>query len=768
MRAVGLSFIVLSAVATAAPPRPSRVYDLQDVNWRVRLNPEAYAIEGTVINSVKLLAETRTLTFDCVKLTVDSVEVTGKPVQFSNDGKTLTVNLAELNSVGKDLKVAIRYHGTPEAGIYFIDARHASPAKTPIVYTQGEMEDNRNWLPTYDYPDDKATSEGTIEVPAGWSTLSNGKLLGHTQSGGREIFHWKMTQPHSTYLISLVAGPYTEIPDQGASVPVYAFVPKGLEEWGKVAFGGTAENVAFYEKLTHVKYPWPKYSQSAVSDFMFGGMENVSCTTQTIDTLHPASLDGLRSSRGLVAHELAHQWFGDLITANDWSHIWVNEGWATFLPPFFTREKEGKDAFDLERLGIFGGGLEAHSNTTRPMVWNGYQDAIDMFDNFAYPGGASRMFMLMHQVGEEKFWQATAKYLNEYRYKNVTTEQFFDSYSKSLGVNLDQFRKQWFYTSAAPHLTLAKDGAHWVVRQPNPAFNLTLEYMAWKDGHATFKSQAIDGSSTVINSDADAIILDPAVWIMGNIDYDVRYTPDQWKQLFVALPNVAGKQRIADEFFSNLPPAEASALFNAEPSVVLQEKLVERLRDQALVLSLTESQDVRIRSAAVRRLGQLPQSPAAIDRLRVIAKTDNDDVALSATKGLVSFTKDPALLEAAWNRDSFHEEFRKYALDHWARTDPNRGRQISLQILHGEYPEELRVSAIEHLGRLKDQPGENAVLQTLEAVLSEHTFGARTAAIRALGSYGNRDAAKLIRPFSSHALSFFRDAAEEALKQLGV
>jgi len=767
MRAILVSLTLLPVLAAAAPPRPERTYDLEDVNWRVRILPETYRIEGTVVNTVRVFDDAKTLRFDCQKLTINEVTVDGRAQGFSTDGSSVIVRMGRPVVKGHAAKVLIRYHGQPEAGVYFIDAAHASPAKTPMVYTQGEMEDNRNWLPTYDYPDDKATSSGTLEVPKGWKTLSNGRLVSQESKGDFDVFHWKMDQPHSTYLISFVAGPFSETFSSGARVPVSAFVPKGLEDWGDVAFGGTAENVSFYEKLTGVNYPWAKYSQAAVSDFMFGGMENVTCTTQTIETLHPKSLDGVRSSRELVAHELAHQWFGDLITAQDWSHIWVNEGWATFLPPFFTREKAGQDAYDLERLDILAGSLDAIRGAGRSMVWSGYTDPIDAFDGNAYSGGAARMFMLMHQVGEAAFWKATAKYLDEYRFKNVTTEDFFRSFSASLGINLDSFRKQWFYISGAPKLTLAKEGSQWVVRQGEPAFDLTLETLEWKDGKAIVVSQPISGPRTVLASTADAVVLDPGAWLMTDIQYDVNYPVERWLALYAASPNVAGKARLTREFFNRLTPDQEANMFANERSKALREKLVGLLRNSAVVLDAANSPDDALRLAAVNRLDQLPLTPQAVARLRDMAKTDNDDIALAATRALVHSSKAPELLDSAWNRDSFQDGFRRFALTTWQGTSPDRARTLALSVLATPQSEQLRVDAIGVLGQLKDKPGEKVVLEALKAVLAEHTFGARSAAIRALGQYGSKASIDLIRPFEKHPLSFFRGAAREALGVLG-
>ena len=366
----------------------------------------------------------------------------GKTVAFKADRRVLAV--ASNAAKGTTQKVEIVYHGLPEAGIYFVPAARTFPAKTPILYTQGEMEDTRYWLPTYDSPDDKATSRGTVTVPAGWNVLSNGVL---SKSLDGRTFTWTIDKPHSTYLISLLAGPYTESPDGTDPVPVSYWSPKGLEAWGRNAFGGTDAIIRCYARLTGTPFPWNKYAQAAVADFMFGGMENVTCTTQTINALFPDAVRGTRDSTGLDAHELAHQWFGDDVTTPRWDDIWINEGWATFMPHFWAREKYGEDEYAIERYDTIEQAKGTmRGNPSRSMVYSGWTVPMQMFDGYAYPGGAARMFALMHQVGEPAFWKATKEYLASHAYQNVDTAEFFRSYSKSLGMDLSTFERQWFRT----------------------------------------------------------------------------------------------------------------------------------------------------------------------------------------------------------------------------------------------------------------------------------------------------------------------------------
>ena len=205
MRRPTLALLALSTLASAQGLPKSAAgrheYDLIDVDWSVRLDPDKGAIAGTVVNTVTATKAMPLFVFDCAKLTVDRVSLDGKPVAFKADGRVLAV--ASGVAKGTTHKVAIVYHGLPEAGVYFVPAARAFSAKTPVVYTQGEMEATRYWLPTYDEPNDKATSHGTVTVPTGWNVLSNGTLKGVDNS----TYRWSMDKPHSTYLISFVAGP---------------------------------------------------------------------------------------------------------------------------------------------------------------------------------------------------------------------------------------------------------------------------------------------------------------------------------------------------------------------------------------------------------------------------------------------------------------------------------------------------------------------------------------------------------------------------------
>ena len=769
MRRPTLALLALATLAHAQDlPKQARdrhEYDLLDVDWKLRFDFAKGSIAGDVTNTVAAGQDAPFLVFDCANLTVDRVTLDGKPTPFKADGRVLAV--ASRAKKGAVQRVEIVYHGLPEAGIYFVPAARAFPAKTPIVYTQGEMEDNRYWLPTYDSPDDKATSRGTITVPKGWNVLSNGTL-----SMDKDAYTWTLDKPHSTYLISMLAGPYTEVPDGKDPVPVSIWTPKGLEGWGRNAFGGTDAIIRFYGRLTGQPYPWSKYAQSAVADFMFGGMENVTCTTQTIGALFPDSVRGTHDSTGLDAHELAHQWFGDFVTTPRWDDIWINEGWASFLPPFWAREKVGEDEYALERYDTLEAAKGAMlGNPSRSMVWSGWTVPMQMFDGYAYPGGAARMFALMNMVGEPAFWKATKEYLATHAYQNVDTAEFFRSYSKSLGRDLSTFETQWFRTpSVPPTVEVRRKDGHVTLHQTQDKV-FTLDLAVWtlgKDDAWTKRVTTMSERDLVLPAGPDGpVLVDPEAFVPLDVAYP-GLAKDEALRLWRKAPNVAAKLRLARPLASLLSPAERDALVRDEPSSRLKARMVGDVADPALLLALSQDPDERIAQAALERMGSVTASGLGRARLREVweDRAANPDLRLAALGSLYRLTKDTSLLDAASQTDRFDDGYRLWALDRLAAANPDHAREVALGNLSNGAAEPLRLASIRLLGRLKDKPGERTVYSALAAMMTERSNSPLRAAIGALGEYGDKAAIPLLERRKDHGLHFVRGDVAAALARL--
>lgn len=767
-----LALACLAAVAGAWGQARPHNFDLLDVKWSVSLDEPNASLTGDVTNTIRANAGATAITLDFGSLTVDSVTVNGQKATFSHVAPVLKVTLPKAADGTSEQAIRILYHGKPQSGAYFVPGKRAYPGKTPVVYTQGEMVDNRFWLPTWDWPDDKATSEGIIDVPEGWFALSNGKLVDQKTANGRTKFHWKMDQEHVTYLISFSAGPFDENKEEWDGIPVNSYVPKGLGEWGGATFNGTADIVKFYSELTGFRYPYAKYTQSAVPDFMFGGMENITCTTQTLSAVRPASVGRLRDPMGLIAHELAHQWFGDTVTCSGWSDAWINEGWATFLPAFYVRKTRGQDAFDLDRYGIFQGGLGAHaSRPDRGVVYTGYKDPLDMFDGFIYPGGASRMFMLMKMVGEEKFWAATKAYLEERKFTSFDTPAFFDSYSRHLGMDLKPFMRQWFYTAGAPNLKVTRDAGMLTVEQTKPYFELSVPVWTLSNGTWTKKQMEISGEKSTLNVGTDPVLVDPECYLMANIDSQVAHTPDQLMDLFLAAPNAGEQARIMDTMLSGLSADQSLRLAKAIKAPEVRRRYLGQLQDgaQSYLLELSRSGDVETVDTAVNVLGGLPKTDESMARIKELAEggTDNDVLRQSAYRIYLRWTNSMGLIEKAWSMEGYADGYRQMALDAWQQSSPDIARERALEAIEKGLPEPTRQHAIRMLGGLKDKAGQRRVYNALVGVLKENSFGARNAAINSLAQYGDKAALPLIKPFVNHELVFFRQTAKNAVASLG-
>lgn len=771
-----LAFVTVLAAIGTAQTRP-HPYDLIHVNWHVQLDDSRGAILGDVTNVLKPERGATELWLDRGKLNIKRVEVNGKLTTHRLVGEQVYFTVPEGMRDGQELSVRVLYSGIPEAGIYFIPKERAFPAHTPVIYTQGEMVDTRYWLVTYDYPDDKATSEGTIDLRKGFYALSNGELIEQKDISDKLTrFHWKMDQPHATYLISILGGPYQKLHEEWSGIPVDTYTPEGMLPWGQAAMGGTDKMVQFYSEQTGFKYPYQKFAQGVVPDFMFGGMENITAVTNTITALFPPEAKPLANSEGLVLHELAHQWFGDTVTTNGWSDAWINEGWASFMPSFYVRKYDGQEAYDLSRYDTFGGGLGAHAaDPDRSVVFTGYKEPLDMFNGFIYAGGASRMFMLMHMLGEENFWKYTQQYLEQRKYTSFDTKAFFDTWSANSGKDLSQFMQQWFFTPAAPDVTVWWKGDDLMLTQKAPAFN--LNFPVWVFNGTTWNKQDVtleagEKSISMPGLGGKPVIVDPECWVMGNFKYETKSSNPEKILMYRAAPNAAGKARIMDMMLRNMTAAEMLAFAKTIDSDRLLQRYIGSLQATAgledYLLSLMARSDLNLKRTALEKVGSLSQSDAVMGAVKNIAENDpNPLMKQAAFQVLLNDDASGDVATRLWTMETYNDAFRQMALRWWQSHDRDQARTRSLEVIQKGLPEPTRVEAIGILGDVKDASGSRVVFDALAGVLKESSFGARNSAINALAAYGDKAAIPLIEPFKTNSLVFFRGTAVGAIQRLG-
>ena len=399
--------------------------------------------------------------FDAIELDIASVtDERGRALKFSADSGKLRIDLGRARNAGTLLTTVVTYSCRPRRGLYFNQPERAYPARPAQIWTQGQAEDSGYYFPCVDYPGEKATSEVIATVPAGWFALSNGRLVSTSNPRrGQTTYHWSQETPHPAYLITLAAGEFDVIEDTTGDgpdgVPVQYYGPAGSGADLVRAFGRTPEMIRFFADRIGVAYPWAKYATVAIHDFIFGGMENTSATTMTDTLLHDdrAHEDIVDTADSITAHELAHQWFGDLLTCREWPHAWLHESFATYFDSLFVEHQHGWDTFryDVHRKAQTYIGEDTNSYR-RPLVQNVYSEPIDIFDRHLYERGSVVLDMLRTQLGDALWWKAIQHYVRQHSHRDVLTPDLQRAIEEATGRNLDWFFDQWVWRGGHPEL----------------------------------------------------------------------------------------------------------------------------------------------------------------------------------------------------------------------------------------------------------------------------------------------------------------------------
>jgi aminopeptidase N len=457
---LGFLLVSLGTALTLRADEPyarSRDYDLEHSRIALRFDLEQKKVIGDVTHTLTILRDTDHITFDSASLQIHSVTLNKSAATFETTEDKLRIAFPKPAKPGEKVTVEIKYEAKPNKGLYFILPDKDYPNRPTQIWTQGESEDTRYYLPTYDYPNDRLTTETILTVPADWLTVSNGKLISVSDAGqDLKSWTWRESQPSSSYLFSVVAGELAEVKDSWRNIPVTYYAPKDRGDRLTVNYSRTPAMIELFSKKLGVDFSWEKYAQAMVDDFVAGGMENSSATTNASGSLrHPALVpEFLEDEDPLISHELAHQWFGDLVTCKDWGHIWLNEGFATFMESVWTEAHFGKDTADDARWEASRHWFAMQGLFAKPIVRHDFDDSSE-FDGNAYIKGAWVLYMLRHQIGEDAFYAGLKHYLEANRGKNVVTADLTKAIEEATHTNVDQFFDQWVYGAGAPKLAVS-------------------------------------------------------------------------------------------------------------------------------------------------------------------------------------------------------------------------------------------------------------------------------------------------------------------------
>lgn len=568
MRRASLLLLGLSAIVSAqdrfatAPLQyaPDRGFDLQHVAVRLDIDYTKRVFRGASSNILVALRDQAPLVIHAGEnLNIESVQLDGKAAAYKRTGSQLTIETGKVTS-GQRVQVRITYSNTNKqgggifegGGWHWIEGSIFQPDRIGF-WTQGETVYNRNWAPTWDYPNDFATSETFTTVNKGWTVVGNGDLISEVTTGERTTFHWKMKQPHATYLLSLVGGPLDVKKDEWRGKPLWYVTPKGKGHLIDDSFGDTKDMLDFFSSITGVEYPWTKYAQNAMYDFG-GGMENVSSTTLGEGALTDKR-DGFRNMSGLNAHELAHQWFGDLVSCHNWGEIWLNESFATFFQALYFEQARGKVGYQHQIAGNTGGYLGEASRYQRPLSTKRYPEPDSVFDAHAYPKGSVILHMLRRKIGDAAFFTGIKHYLETYRHTPVETWAFRRAMSDSSGYNLEPFFDQWVLKPGHPILEYtwtyddAKREVVVDVRQVQdtskgvPIYDFELELGFLTETQADKKVVTLNAQTQQFRVASSfkptAVLLDPDQNLLRQINYE--FTLPEHLVIFSKAPNAADR-----------------------------------------------------------------------------------------------------------------------------------------------------------------------------------------------------------------------------------
>ena len=463
------------------------------------------------------------------------------PLQYTYDSMNLHIHLNRSYAATEPYTLYIRYTARPDEaqvtgsdaitdakGLYFINPRGLDKNKPIQIWTQGETEGTSVWCPTIDRPNQKTTAEISMTVPDKYVTLSNGLLVSQQKNAdGTRTDKWKMDQPHAPYLFFMGVGDYAVIKDHYKDKEVNYYVEKEYAAEAKSIFGATPEMMGFYANILQVEYPWAKYAQMTARDYVSGAMENTTATLHSsILQQNARQLADGNKYEAFVAHELFHHWFGDLVTAESWSNITLNESFAQYSEVLWSSYKHGKDVGEKQNDDVLKEYLESGSEK-KSLVRYYYKDQEDVFDLVSYNKGSNILYMLHHYLGDSAFFTALHLYLERNKFKTAEVAQLRMALEEVSGKDLNWFFNQWYFGSGHPKLDISysydagkKKATVFIAQKQNgeQVFKLPLDidvyeasgkkrYNVWMNNKLDTFSFAVQQKPELINVDADKILV---------------------------------------------------------------------------------------------------------------------------------------------------------------------------------------------------------------------------------------------------------------------
>ena len=772
---------------------PNRDYDVLHYNIYVTLDEVQKSVSGNVtITLTPLLASLNTVELHATKMNIKSVTLGKKALQFDTTAHRLIVHLDKQYSWKDTVNLSVGYYCTPDRGLTFLSPDSGYPDKRWQIWSQGEDTTNHYWFPCYDFPNDKASSELTATVNRKFVVVSNGKLVGvkEDRKKGTKTYHWKQSTPHVAYLIMVAVGEYTILHDKMGKLPLEFYAYPDDTSDARITFRETASMIRFFNEKIGFAFPWDKYAQILLQDFL-GGMENTSATTLLDYWAVPdvrSRLDDSPSS--LIAHELAHQWWGDVVTCKDWRHIWLNESFASYFDPLYHEYSLGRDEFDYRMYGSQQAGIHVDTaRERRPIV------SMNSYGENVYPRGASVLHMLRFLLGEDLFWKSINHYITKYQFQCVETDDFKNAIEEATGQNLYWFFDEWVYKGGHPIFEVSytwNDSAKSIglrVKQTQTMDSLTGVFrmpvnigITTASGPATHRVNILTGDTTFVLPSPEKplmVIFDQGNWLLKELKfrkpaeelaYQISHAENPIArirplQALAAMPegaqlvSVFADRMINDPFYA----VRREAVDQTDRLEIGNDSLKNLLK--AALIRASGDEKAGVRAAAISALRKY-KGDDVIHVLRTALKDSSYNVISQALRSYAKVDSVGALavekeyLGYPSHRNSVHNT----ALSVLASLDSVQGIDLALADARYGMPVTSRYTALGVLSRYgKTNPDVRAFYESL---IADKNNGIRNAAVRTLGTIGDESTATLLQTIAEDAENVASGTAKQSIEKI--
>ena len=780
---------------------PDRAVDIQHFELDVTPDFKNRRVLGKATFTFQpILRPLKELRLDAHDLDIQKVISSFDITAWQNTDRALIVTFKKPIDFKTKATLTVTYEAEPKKGLYFRTPEMGYDPGDTHIWTQGESIEARHWFPCFDAPNEFFTSTMTCRVPADMTVLSNGRKTSDTidEKTKLRVVKWSQEKPHVNYLITLVAGYFKRLEEKHGELSMSFWTAPSDFANAANSFRYTKECMEYFEKEIGVPYPWAKYDQVTVQDFHWGGMENTSISTLNASTLFSIETENIRSSQGLMAHELAHQWFGDLVTCKDWSHLWLNEGFASYYTHLFARHKDGINEFryglyrDLKRLGN-------HSGEKTAMVNRNYKIPQEMFRKYgflSYTKGSWILHMLRSQLGPDLFRKCVKTYLNRHKHGNVVTEDLRSIIEEYSGRSFDRFFDQYVFHAHHPELKIsyawdekAKLAKLSVQQTQKIDDNVLLFHVAlpvrFKTGGKSFNqilpiTKISEDFYLPLPKAPEIIRIDPDLTLLAKISF----TPPT-EQIHAQLSDdtdALGREQAVELLEKRKDKTTIEKLKQVLQNDsfygvrIAASKALRKIASDAAYETLSESTEqpnAKVRSQVVSDIASQPKPNALKQLKRILSIEKNPSIRARAINGLAGYDDKHSnkLLHQALGQASFRNQIADAAIIALRKQDkPSNIAKIQTIIEEqgNKFTTNGYANAIRAIGFLgRNQKQKNNLREFLISYIHNPKRRVALAAIESLGQLGDPRVIATLEKFSHNAKGDpFRKAAEQAIEKI--